>query len=131
MPKYRRPTIVPWLSAKVDNREGRFIQAGNSLMLSKQFQTLDPAVRYLYLCMAMESGGRREFLFPQSAAEKYGISPSSFWRHVKVLEEQHMITSQSMKNLRKPNQYAFCLDWKLAPARCRLPMATCSISGPE
>ena len=55
------PTIVPALSAKVDNKEKRFIQVGNSLLLSKQFHALSTGSRFLYFCMAMESGGREEF----------------------------------------------------------------------
>ena len=37
------PTIVPALSAEVYNKEKRFIQVGNSLLLSKQFHVLDLA----------------------------------------------------------------------------------------
>ena len=40
------PTIVPALSAKVDNKEKRFIQVGNSLLLSKQFHALAPAAGF-------------------------------------------------------------------------------------
>ena len=54
------PTIVPALSANVDNKEKRFIQVGNSLLLSKQFHALSTGSRFLYFCMAMESGGRKE-----------------------------------------------------------------------
>ena len=54
------PTIVPALSAKVDNKK-RFIQVGNSLLLSKQFHALSTGSRFLYFCMAMESSGREEF----------------------------------------------------------------------
>lgn len=71
------PTIVPALSAKVDNKEKRFIQVGNSLLLSKQFHALSTGSRFLYFCMAMESGGRKNFILPQKDAKKYGIAPSS------------------------------------------------------
>ena len=70
--------IRPWLSAKADCKEGRFIQIGNSLLLSEQMGKLKPGARYLYLCMTMEAGGKREFTFPASSAEKYHIPPSSF-----------------------------------------------------
>lgn len=53
-----RDTIKPWLSARLDCKEGRFIQVGNSLLLSKEFQALTAGARFLYLCMTMESGGR-------------------------------------------------------------------------
>lgn len=42
------PTIVPALSAKVDNKEKRFIRVGNSLLLSKQFHALSTGSRFLY-----------------------------------------------------------------------------------
>lgn len=69
------PTIVPALSAKVDNKGKRFIQVGNSQLLSKQFYALSTGSRFLYFCMAMESGGRKNFILPQKDAKKYGIAP--------------------------------------------------------
>ena len=63
------PTIVPALSAKVDNKEKRFIQVGNSLLLSKQFHALSAGSRFLYFHMAMESGGRKNFILPQKDAK--------------------------------------------------------------
>lgn len=80
------PTIVPWLSSKADNRERRFIQLGNSLLLSRQFHALGAGSRHLYCRMAMERGGRRTFLFPQAAAKKYSIAPSSLRKHISELE---------------------------------------------
>lgn len=131
MSKYRsRPTIVPWLSAKPDAREKRFIQVGNTLLLSCKFQELGAGARYLYLCMAMESGGRTAFILPQAAAKKYGISPSSLRRYINELESKKFIEVHSMKNLRKPNQYRFSFEWK-APSFHPSPMATCSKSMPR
>lgn len=109
-----KPTIVPWLSAKSDNHEKRFIQVGNSLVLSRQFRNLGIGTRYLYLCMAMESGGKRDFTFPQKVAEKYGIKPSSLWRHIKELEAGKFIMVYSGKSTRLPNNYKFCQEWKLS-----------------
>ena len=72
------PTIVPALSAKVDNKEKRFIQVGNSLLLSKQFHALSTGSRFLYFCMAMESGGRKNFILPQKDAKMaHGVNPRS------------------------------------------------------
>lgn len=129
----KKNSISPWLSARPDNREGRFIQLGNSLLLSKDFQTLDVGARYLYFCMAMESGGRREFLFPESAAKKYGLAPSSFRRYLKELASRRLIRIESMKNLRQPNRYAFVSDWKLpsVPLLHASPMAICSKSSAD
>ena len=69
-----RCNIRPWLSAKADCKEGRFIQIGNSLLLSEQFGKLKAGARDLYFRMAMESGGEREFTFPAYMAI-YSKSP--------------------------------------------------------
>ena len=128
-----KPTIVPWLSAKPDHAEKRFIQAGNSLLLSRTFQALGTGSRYLYLCMAMESGGKRTFTFPQSAAKKYGISPASLRRHVDELEAGKFIKVYSGQPTREANRYEFCPEWKLAPlpSAATSPVATYSISGSD
>ena len=106
-------TIKPWLSAKPDCKEGRFVQVGNSFMLSKAVQSLSAGAFRTYLCMAIESGGRREFQFPLHVAKKYGISSSSLRRHVEELEENGFIQASRNANLRKPNDYLFSLEWKL------------------
>ena len=50
--KKKYSNIIPaWLSAKRDNQEGRFIQVGNSLLLSEKYQSLTPGARHLYLCI--------------------------------------------------------------------------------
>lgn len=128
-----RPTIVPWLSAKPDDREKRFIQVGNSLLLSHDFQALGAGSRYLYFCMAMESGGRRKFTFPLAAAKKYGIPSTSLRTHIRELAAHRLILVHSMKNLRKPNEYEFSLEWKLPapPPSGVSPLAICSRSGPK
>lgn len=105
-------SISPWLSAKQDCKEGRYIQVGNTLMLSKTFQTLSNGAKWLYLCMTLESGGHREFTFPQTAAKKYGMNPRSFWRYVDELVEQKFVKRLSNANLRKANDYEFITEWK-------------------
>ena len=103
------PTIVPALSAKVDNKEKRFIQVENSLLLSKQFHALSTGSRFLYFCMAMESSLRK---------------------HINELEAARFIRVYSGKPTREPNRYEFCLSWKLPPSplRSHTPMAICSKS---
>ena len=105
-------TIKPWLSARADCKEGRFIQCGNSLLLSEEFQALTAGARFLYLCMTMESAGKRDFLFPLSAAKKYGIAKNSLTRQISELKEAGFIHVQSMANLRQPNEYSFSFEWK-------------------
>ena len=94
--------ILPWLSRKADNHEGRFIQLGNSLLLSSKseegleqnpFLRLTNGSRFVYLAMALEAGGRREFEFTRSAAQKYGLSNSSLRSAVCELVEAGMIKS--------------------------------------
>lgn len=108
----RGDTIAPWLSANPDCKEGRFIQCGNSLLLSKTFQKLSKGAMHTYFCMAMESGGKRDFIFPLTAAKKYGISKNSLVRHVCELAEAGFITVSSGKVVRQPNLYSFALAWK-------------------
>lgn len=110
--KKRQHSLSPWLSEREDGCEKRFIQVGNTLLLSKAFQRLKPGARQLYLCMAMEAGGRRDFLFPQAAAKKYGFAPRTFWEYVRELEEHRFILCRSMRNLRRPNEYRFSFVWK-------------------
>lgn len=104
--------IRPWLSAHADCSEGRFLQVGNSLFFARPFQELSSGAQVLYLCMAMESGGRREFVFPRTAAKKYGIPPRSLLRYVAELTDAGFIDKTSLKNLRQPNEYQFSFRWK-------------------
>ena len=110
--------IAPWLSRKPNNDDKRFIQVGNSLLLqnsevTNQFLNLSYTARYVYLCMCMEAGGKREFEFPRAAAKKYGIAPRTLIRSVDELVKSGMIERRSGKSARLPNVYRFCFDWKL------------------
>lgn len=107
-----RSTLVPWLSARESCKEGRFIQVGNSLLLSKEFQKLHSGSQFTYFAMCMEAGISRYFTFPLGAAKKYGISGKSFRRYVAELEEKGFIKKQSGMNQRKPNRYSFSFGWK-------------------
>lgn len=104
--------VLPWASAKPDCKEGRFIQIGNSLLLSMTFQELNVGAQHLYLCMLMESGGRKSFEFPLTTAKKYGIPSSSFRRYVDELHAANFIDVQSGANARMKNLYSFSLAWK-------------------
>ena len=133
MPKFQKKALVPWLSATSDGKDGRFIQIGNSLLLSKTFQQLSTGAVHLYMCMAMESGGHWDFKFPLKAAKKYGIASTSLRRYIKELERGGFITVRSNKNLRIANDYRFSVEWKKrSPATwAMVPMAIYSISVPN
>lgn len=116
MPK-RKPAgnceIRPWLSAKSNCKEGRFIQIGNSLLLSKTFQKLSPGAQMMFLCMAMESGGRRDFKFPHSSILKYGFNKNYGAKYINELIENGFIELVSSGwTVRQANEYRFAFEWK-------------------
>lgn len=115
--------IRPWLSRKVDCKEGRFIQVGNSLVLAKELHEISAGARWLYLCLAMESGGNRDFIFTHGAAKKYGVPTSSFDRQVKELKEHGFIELVEDENMAQfaPNKYRFSFAWKGLSAKSAPP----------
>lgn len=57
MPKRKTGGVMlPWLSTRPDNKEGRFLMVGNSFLLSEKVQALSADARFMYLSMAMEAG---------------------------------------------------------------------------
>ena len=105
-----------WMSARQDCKEGRFVQVGNSLLLSEAFQKLSMGARNLYLCMAMESGGKRAFTFPQSAGKKYGFPPRSMRRYQQELLDAGFVELESSGRFtREKNAYLFSTQWRPAP----------------
>lgn len=88
------------------------MQIGNSLLLSDEYQALSAGAQHLYVCMMMESGGRKSFVFPLTAAKKYGIPSSSFRRYVDELHAAKFIDVQSGANAQLKNLYTFSLEWK-------------------
>lgn len=105
--------IRPWASARLDNKERRFIQVGDSLLKSQYFQRLTFGARWLYICMVMESGGEKAFSFPLATAQKkYGIKPASLRRDVQSLIDAGFIRKFSGACVRQPNTYEFILLWK-------------------
>lgn len=105
--------MLPWLSARLDNKEGRFIQIGNSFLLSKEVKDLSPGARLMYLAMAMESAGKREFTFSRSTAQKFGISETTAARYIKELSSSGFIEMVSCGRFaRVANVYRFSMNWK-------------------
>ena len=104
--------IKPWLSAKPDCKEGRFIQLGNTLLLSKVFQALNPSTQMLYISLAMESGGKRDVILSRSNAKKYGIAASTYSRAIKELSETGFIKVDLKRGRYEANRFEFISDWK-------------------
>lgn len=113
MGKQKKKPLPPWSSERIDGADKRFIQIGNSLLLSPRYNSLTLGARHLYLCMMMEAGGNKSFTLPQSAAKKYGVPSSSLRRYIDELVAAGFIIRRSMANLRKPNEYVFSVSWKL------------------
>lgn len=108
--------IKPWLSAKQECREGRFIQVGNSLLCGKDstFKELTSGAQVLYFCLAMESGGKNSVAFSRTTAEKYGIGKNPFARQIKELIEHGFIEIDIEGSYAqfKPTVYRFVYGWK-------------------
>lgn len=107
----------PWLSAKADSKESRFLMVGNSLLFNKHFQGLSSGAKHLYFCISMESAGRIEVEFPHRAAKKYGIAHTSFDRHIKELQLKGFLEKVGDGNFYQfaPSRYRFRLAWKQNP----------------
>lgn len=115
-----RCIIAPHLSANKDCKEKAFLQVGLSLLKDKRFFTLSGAAKDVYLALSMECG-KDNFSytkFTHGKALQYGISRSSYFRGTKELLKKGFI-----KALRgegdpqySPNEFRFCMDWKLTPA---------------
>ena len=119
MPKRRAgATLLPWITAKPDGKERRFIQVGNGLMLDSRFQALSSGARWLYLALCMEAGGKRAVAFPHRAAKKYGIAPTSFDRQVLELRKAGFVERVEDGDFAQfaPAVYRFSLVWRTESA---------------
>ena len=114
--KSNQTGLRPWASAKLDNKETRFIQIGDTLFFNESFNSLSPNAQMLYFRMFMEAAGKREFVFPQHKAVKAGMSSATFRRKVKELIDAGFITIKSSGRItRENNIYEFNLAWKESP----------------
>lgn len=116
MPRRRSgATLLPGLSAKLDGKEGRFLQVGNSLLLDPGFQFLTSGARWLYLCLAMEAGGKKTVAFSRGVtARKYGVPKNSFSRYMSELIQEGFITKLEGGDFLQfaPAVYEFSMAWK-------------------
>lgn len=108
--------IKRWLTASANQKEGRFIQVGDTLVHNKRFISLTVGARYFYLLAAMEAAGERNFQFPASRMEALGIPVRTGRRHLQELEAAGFIEIiRSGKNTRTENDYQFCFRWLEPP----------------
>lgn len=115
MPRHKAAnncSIRPWLSANLDCKEAIFTLVGNSLLLSEPFRHLTPGAQMTYICMTVQSAGKREFQFTNATARRYGLADKSFRRYVAELVKAGFITVNSGRITREPNIYSFSLEWK-------------------
>lgn len=111
--KTRKPELLPWQSANLDNSEKAFVQIGLSLYLNPEFQALTPLQQRVYEAMLMQAGRNREFTFPKSSMLRYGFDDKSAREAIKALINKGFIEkARSGQNLRKPNVYRFIPYWR-------------------
>lgn len=105
--------FLSWLTEKkTGTGEGRFIQVGNSLFLSKYFQALSPGAQMMYMYMTMEAGGDRTFDFTNATMAKYNIPLRTGRRYIEELYEHCFIDIDGAGATRTPNHYTFSFEWK-------------------
>lgn len=67
----------------------------------------------MLFCMAMESGGRRDFKFPHSAVLKYGFNKNYGSKYINELRGAGFIELVSSGwTVRQANEYRFAVGWK-------------------
>ena len=82
-------------------------------MMDAVFKGMTYSARYLYACLMMESGGKRDFKFPKKSATKYGFNWGTAWKCLNELIEKGFIEKKSSgKIVREPNEYRFVTNWK-------------------
>ena len=107
--------LLPWLSGNQDCRDGRFIQVGNSLLLSDTFKKLKGNEYKTYFSLCMEAGGKPTVTLSRSRAEKmYGIDDATFVRSIEALKKKGLISCEFDDNpyKYKANVYRFTTSWK-------------------
>lgn len=110
MARTKRTPFNEWESRKADGIEKRYIRLGASKAAS-MIHLSDAAYR-VFLCMMMESAGKREFEFPYSKYKAFA-GKHKFLRVKQELIEQGFIEEvENNSNRRLPNIYCFSERWK-------------------
>lgn len=109
----RKKPLVPWATKQADGKDARFIQLGNSLLLSHAWNSLSYGAQAVYIRMMLEAGGKPEFTFPAATMAKYNMPRRSCVRFIDELEKAGFIRC---KVRGRPqfikSEYVFCYEWK-------------------
>ncbi len=112
MARQKKTPFPAWQTCKTDGIENRYIRLGNSQLLHPAMLNLSDKAFVIYVHMLLESGGKREFVFPMSKYKALA-GKSNFQRAKSELIEKGFIRElQNNANLRKPNIYEFSDAWK-------------------
>ena len=115
MSRQKKKPLSPWVTAKPDGMEKRFIQIGDTLVYHPAWLALSAGAKVLYLYMCMESGGKNEFIIPQRVYGRF-TDGKAFRRAKKVLIDAGFIEiAHNGANTRTENIYRFCYGWKNRP----------------
>ena len=102
--------IPKWLGGGT-GRNIPFVRVPVNLLQSKKYNDLTLSAQKLYICMALESKGHIEFMFPQSTALDYGFSAATFNRAKDDLIKNGFIILKSSGRLtREKNEYRFSVE---------------------
>ncbi len=66
----------------------------------------------LYICLAMESGGKPFAKLSRGNAKKYGFSPATYSRAVKQLIQAGFVKIAEDTGRYETNRFEFTNDWK-------------------
>ena len=102
----------PWKSAAKDGFEKQFVQLGRSQLLHESMTDLSGNAFRVYVYMLLESGGKKEFIFPHSKYKAIMSKPTFQKAKAELIEKGFIVEIQNNRNIRKPNQYAFSTLWR-------------------
>lgn len=114
MSRKKKP-LSPWVTAKDDGIETRFIQIGNSFLLHPAWLNLSAGAKVLYIHMSLESGGKIEFKMPHKVYSKFTTRPTFQKAKNELIKAGFIEVKKCGANTRTENIYRFCFEWKNRP----------------
>lgn len=115
MSRQKKKPLSPWVTAKPDGMEKRFIQIGDTLVYHPAWLALSAGAKVLYLYMCMESGGKNEFKIPQRMYGRFTTKPTFQKSKNELIRAGFIEIAHNGANTRTENIYRFCFDWKSRP----------------